>query len=46
MPRRRTSEELLSRGSLAACRDPGSLRLEGKDYTVADGDCIEFRHAT
>ena len=39
-------EELLARGSLAACRDQGSLRLEGKDYTVADGDCIEFRHAT
>jgi ribosome-binding ATPase len=39
-------EELLSRGSLAACRDVGSLRLEGKDYVVADGDCIEFRHAT
>ena len=39
-------EELLARGSLAACRDQGSLRLEGKDYIVADGDCIEFRHAT
>jgi GTP-binding protein YchF len=39
-------EELLARGSLAACRDQGSLRLEGKEYIVADGDCIEFRHAT
>jgi GTP-binding protein YchF len=39
-------EELLSRGSLAACRAAGSLRLEGKEYVVADGDCIEFRHAT
>jgi ribosome-binding ATPase len=39
-------EELLSRGSLAACREVGSLRLEGKEYIVLDGDCIEFRHAT
>ena len=37
---------LLARGSLAACRDHGELRLEGKDYPVADGDCINFRHAT
>jgi GTP-binding protein YchF len=39
-------ERLLARGSLAACRDHGELRLEGKDYPVADGDCITFRHAT
>jgi GTP-binding protein YchF len=39
-------ERLLARGSLAACRDHGELRLEGKDYIVADGDCITFRHAT
>ncbi len=39
-------DELLSRGSLSACRDAGTLRLEGKEYVVADGDCIEFRHAT
>jgi ribosome-binding ATPase YchF (GTP1/OBG family) len=37
---------LLARGSLAACRDAGELRLEGKDYPVADGDVITFRHAT
>ena len=39
-------DRLLSRGSLAACRDHGELRLEGKDYPVADGDVITFRHAT
>ncbi len=39
-------EHLLARGSLAACRDHGELRLEGKDYPVADGDVITFRHAT
>lgn len=37
---------LLTRGGLAACRDHGELRLEGKEYLVADGDVITFRHAT
>lgn len=32
--------------ALAACRDHGELRLEGKEYLVADGDVITFRHAT
>ena len=39
-------DRLIARGSLAACRDHGELRLEGKDYPVADGDVITFRHAT
>jgi GTP-binding protein YchF len=39
-------EELIARGSLAACREHGELRLEGKDYIVLDGDVINFRHAT
>jgi len=39
-------EQLIARGSLAACRDHGELRLEGKDYIVLDGDVINFRHAT
>jgi GTP-binding protein YchF len=39
-------EHLLARGSLAACREHGELRLEGKDYIVLDGDVINFRHAT
>jgi GTP-binding protein YchF len=39
-------DRLLARGSLAACRDHGELRLEGKEYLVADGDVITFRHAT
>jgi len=39
-------DTLLARGSLAACRDHGELRLEGKEYIVADGDVINFRHAT
>ncbi len=39
-------ERLIARGSLAACRDHGEMRLEGKEYVVADGDIINFRHAT
>jgi ribosome-binding ATPase YchF (GTP1/OBG family) len=39
-------EDLIARGSLAACRDHGELRLEGKEYIVLDGDVINFRHAT
>jgi hypothetical protein len=39
-------EHLLARGTLAACREHGELRLEGKEYTVLDGDVINFRHAT
>ena len=39
-------EPLVRRGGLAACRDHGELQLEGKDYLVADGDVITFRHAT
>jgi hypothetical protein len=39
-------EHLLSRGTLAACRDHAELRLEGKEYIVLDGDVINFRHAT
>ena len=36
-------EDLVRLGSLAACRDQGVLRLEGKDYVVRDGDVAHFR---
>jgi ribosome-binding ATPase YchF (GTP1/OBG family) len=39
-------DQLLARGSIAACRDHAELRLEGKEYVVQDGDVINFRHAT
>jgi GTP-binding protein YchF len=39
-------EQLLARRTIAACRDHGELRLEGKEYVVQDGDVINFRHAT
>jgi GTP-binding protein YchF len=37
---------LIARGTMAACRDHGEVRLEGKEYVVQDGDIINFRHAT
>jgi GTP-binding protein YchF len=36
-------DDLVAAGSLAACRDKGTLRLEGKEYEVRDGDVINFR---
>ena len=36
-------EDLMAAGSLAACREKGTLRLEGKEYVVRDGDVINFR---
>ncbi len=39
-------ESLMTRGSLAHARDHGELRLEGKEYVVADADVINFRFAT
>jgi ribosome-binding ATPase YchF (GTP1/OBG family) len=35
--------DLIACGSEAKAREAGKLRLEGKDYTVQDGDVIEFR---
>ena len=29
----------------AGCKDAGKMRLEGKDYAVADGDVLHFRFA-
>ena len=36
-------EELIRLGSEAAVREKGLLRVEGKEYVVADGDCMHFR---
>jgi GTP-binding protein YchF len=36
-------DDLLNAGSLAAAREKGLLRLEGKEYVVRDGDIITFR---
>jgi ribosome-binding ATPase len=39
-------DALTRRGSMAACKEHGEVRLEGKEYVVKDGDVINFRHAT
>ena len=36
-------DDLLEIGSWSKARDVGKLRIEGKDYEVADGDVMEFR---
>jgi GTP-binding protein YchF len=36
-------DELLELGSWSKAREVGKLRVEGKEYVVADGDVMEFR---
>ena len=36
-------EDLVQCGSVAAARDKGLYRMEGKDYVVADGDVMLFK---
>ena len=36
-------DDLLENGSLAAAREKGLVRMEGKEYVVQDGDVILFR---
>jgi ribosome-binding ATPase len=36
-------DELVSAGGYAGARDRGTLRLEGRDYAVADGDVITVK---
>ena len=36
-------EDLIAGGSIAAVREKGLVRLEGKEYVVKDGDVIVFR---
>ncbi len=38
-------DSLLEAGSEAAARAKGTLRLEGKDYVVQDGDVLHIRHS-
>ncbi len=38
-------DTLLAAGSEAAARSQGTLRLEGKDYIVQDGDVMHIRHS-
>jgi ribosome-binding ATPase len=36
-------DDLVAAGSMAAARAAGKVRIEGKDYVMADGDVTEFR---
>jgi GTP-binding protein YchF len=36
-------DDLVACGSIAAARDKGLYRMEGKDYVVADGDVVVFK---
>jgi ribosome-binding ATPase YchF (GTP1/OBG family) len=38
-------DQLLEAGSEANARARGTLRLEGKDYIVQDGDVMHIRHS-
>ena len=38
-------DDLMAAGSLAAAKEKGQVRLEGKEYVVQDGDVMLFRHA-
>jgi len=36
-------DDLIEAGTMAAARAAGKVRIEGKDYIMADGDVVEFR---
>jgi GTP-binding protein YchF len=36
-------DDLVEAGSMAAAKAAGKVRMEGKDYVMADGDVVEFR---
>jgi ribosome-binding ATPase len=38
-------DDLLAAGSIAAAKEKGQVRLEGKEYVVHEGDVILFRHS-
>ncbi|MDO9380591.1 MAG: redox-regulated ATPase YchF [Nocardioidaceae bacterium] len=36
-------DDLVATGSMAKAKEAGKVRMEGKDYVMADGDVVEFR---
>jgi GTP-binding protein YchF len=36
-------DDLMAAGSMAAAKAAGKVRMEGKEYVMADGDVVEFR---
>jgi ribosome-binding ATPase YchF (GTP1/OBG family) len=39
-------DDYVAYGGEVGAREAGKMRLEGKDYVVADGDVLHFRFAT
>jgi ribosome-binding ATPase len=37
-------DDLIELGSMQKAKEAGKVRMEGKDYVMADGDVVEFRH--
>ena len=35
--------DLIAAGSMPEAKAHGKVRIEGKDYVMADGDVVEFR---
>ncbi|MOA65024.1 Ribosome-binding ATPase YchF [compost metagenome] len=36
-------DDLIDAGSMAEAKSRGKVRIEGKEYVMADGDVVEFR---
>jgi ribosome-binding ATPase YchF (GTP1/OBG family) len=36
-------DDLVAAGSMVKAREAGKVRMEGKEYVMADGDVVEFR---
>ncbi|MCY1236352.1 Ribosome-binding ATPase YchF [compost metagenome] len=36
-------DDLMEAGSMAEAKARGKVRIEGKEYVMADGDVVEFR---
>ena len=36
-------DDLIELGGMQEARAAGKVRMEGKDYVMADGDIVEFR---
>jgi ribosome-binding ATPase YchF (GTP1/OBG family) len=36
-------DDLMTCGSIADAKAKGKVRMEGKEYVMADGDVVEFR---
>jgi GTP-binding protein YchF len=39
-------DDLVAAGSMPAARSAGKVRIEGRDYVMADGDVVDFRFQT